>query len=30
MIRSDRGGEYVLFNNYCVKEDIIHEVTPPY
>jgi len=29
-IRSDRGGEYVLFNDYCVREDIIHEVTPPY
>ena len=26
----DRGGEYVLFNDYCVKEEIIHEVTPPY
>jgi len=29
-IRSDRGGEYVLFNDYCVKEGIIHEVMPPY
>ena len=29
-IRSNRGGEYVLFNDYCVKEGIIHEVTPPY
>jgi len=29
-IRSDRSGEYVLFNDYCVKEGIIHEVTPPY
>ena len=29
-IRSDRGGEYVLFNDFCVKEGIIHEVTPPY
>ena len=29
-IRSDRGGEYILFNDFCVKEDIIHEVTPPY
>ena len=29
-IRSDRGGEYVLFNDYCVKEGIIHEVTPSY
>jgi len=27
---SDRGGEYVLFNDFCVKEGIIHEVTPPY
>jgi len=29
-IRLDRGGEYVLFNDFCIKEDIIHEVTPPY
>jgi len=29
-IISDTGGEYVLFNDYCVKEGIIHEVTPPY
>jgi len=29
-IRSDRGGEYILFNDYCVKEGIIHEVTPLY
>ncbi|OMO54671.1 Integrase, catalytic core [Corchorus capsularis] len=29
-VRSDRGGEYVLLNDYCEKEDIIHEVTPPY
>ena len=29
-IRSDRGGEYVLFNDFCVKECIIHEVTPQY
>nr|KYP45023.1 Copia protein [Cajanus cajan] len=29
-IRSDRGGEYTLFNDYCEKEGIIHEVTPPY
>jgi len=27
-IRSDRGGKYVIFNYYCVKEGIIHEVTP--
>ena len=20
----------MLFNDFCVKEDIIHEVTPPY
>ena len=26
----DRGGEYVSFNDYCVKEGIIHEVTLPY
>jgi len=26
-IRSDKGGKYVLFNDYCVKEGIIHEVT---
>ena len=29
-IRSNRGGEYVLFNDFCVKEIIVHEVTPPY
>src|SRR5262249_29873482 len=29
-VRSDRGGEYVLFNDFCEKEGIIHEVTPPY
>jgi len=29
-IRLDKGGEYVLFNNYCVREGIIYEVTPPY
>jgi len=29
-IRSDKGGEYVLFNDYYVKEDITHEVTPSY
>ena len=29
-IRSNKGGEYVLFNKYCVREGIIHEITPPY
>ena len=29
-VRSDRGGEYVLMNDYCEKEDKINEVTPPY
>jgi len=29
-IRSYRCGDYVLFNDFSVKEDIIHEVTPPY
>lgn len=29
-IRSDRGGEYVLLNDYCEKYGIIHEITPPY
>jgi len=29
-IGSDRGGEYVLFNDYFVKEGINHELTPPY
>ena len=29
-VRSDRGGEYLLLNNFCEKEGIIHEVTPPY
>jgi len=29
-IRSNRGGEYLSFNDYCVKEGIIHEVTLPY
>ena len=29
-IRSDRGGEYILLNEYCEKEGIIHEITPPY
>ena len=30
MFLTYKGGEYVLFNDYCVKEGIIHEVTPPY
>ena len=29
-VRSDRGGEYIIFNDFCEKEGIIHEVTPPY
>ena len=29
-VRSDRGGEYLLFNDFCEKEGIIHEVTSPY
>jgi len=29
-IRSYRSGEYVSFNDYYVKEGIIHEVTSPY
>ena len=29
-IRYDRGGEYIPLNDYCEKEGIIHEVTPPY
>jgi transposase InsO family protein len=29
-VRSDRGGEYISFNDFCAKEGIIHEVTPPY
>ena len=29
-IRSDRGGECIPLNDYCEKEGIIHEVTPPY
>ena len=29
-IRSDRGGEYIALNEFCEKEGIIHEVTPPY
>lgn len=27
-VRSDRGGEYVIFNDFFEKEGIIHEVTP--
>ncbi|XP_075080437.1 uncharacterized protein LOC107771575 [Nicotiana tabacum] len=29
-IRSDRGREYLSLNDFCKKEGIIHEVTPPY
>jgi len=29
-LRSDRGGEYTFFNDFCEKEGIIHEVTPSY
>jgi len=29
-LRFDKGGEYTLFNDFCEKEGIIHEVTPPY
>ena len=29
-IRSDKGGEYIPLTDYCEKEGIIHEVTPPY
>ena len=29
-IRFDRGGEYIPLNDYCEREGIIHEVTPPY
>jgi len=29
-LRSDRDGEYILFNDFCEKESIIHEVTLPY
>jgi len=29
-VKSDRGGEYISFNDFCEKEGIIHEVTPPY
>jgi len=29
-LRSGRGGEYTLFNDFHEKEGVIHEVTPPY
>ena len=29
-IKYDRGGEYIPLNDYCEKDGIIHEVTPPY
>ena len=29
-VRSDRGGEFTLLNDFCEKEGIIHELTPPY
>jgi len=29
MIKLDMCGEYVMFNDYCVNEYIIHEVTLP-
>ena len=29
-IRFDRRGKYIPLNDYCNKEGIIHEVTPPY
>ena len=29
-VRSDRGGEFILLNDYCEKEDIIREITPSY
>jgi len=27
-VGSNRGGEYTLFNGFCAKEGIIHDVTP--
>ena len=29
-IRSDKGGDYVLFDGYCVREGIIHEINQPH
>ena len=29
-LRSDRSGEYTLFNEFCEKEGIIHKVNPPF
>ena len=29
-VRSDRGGEYMLMNDYCENKGIIHEIMPPY
>ncbi|RDX83701.1 hypothetical protein CR513_35354, partial [Mucuna pruriens] len=29
-IKSNKGGGYILFNNFCENERIIHEVTLPY
>ena len=28
--RSNKGGEYTFLNDFCEREGIIHEVTPPY